>query len=95
MTLLLKLMLTVCKGNILVYIEKNLGFKHQFVLIYRLLDEIGSSWLSIRFKHLKQSIEAQDAFKQIRIETVLEPQRVYSLKTSKYGFRTKLKLGCI
>ncbi len=48
-----------------VYIEHNFGIKYQSSGIYRLLHDIGLSWITSRSKHPKQSIEAQDAFKKI------------------------------
>ncbi|CAM3030322.1 Winged helix-turn helix domain-containing protein [Vibrio rarus] len=47
------------------YIESNFGIKYQQSGVYRLLHEIGLSWITTRSKHPKQSIEAQEAFKKI------------------------------
>ncbi len=46
------------------YIENNFGVKYQQSNIYRILRELGFSWITSRSKHPKQSEEAQDEFKK-------------------------------
>jgi transposase len=46
------------------YIEDNFAVKYQPSNIYRLLHELGFSWITSRSKHPKQSQEAQDEFKK-------------------------------
>ena len=48
------------------YIENSFGITYQSSGIYRLLHDIGLSWITTRSKHPKQSIEAQEAFKKIQ-----------------------------
>ncbi|ENM5740037.1 winged helix-turn-helix domain-containing protein, partial [Vibrio mimicus] len=48
-----------------IYIENNFGVTFQRSGIYRLLHDIGLSWITTRSKHPKQSVEAQEAFKKI------------------------------
>lgn len=47
------------------YIEDNFGVKYQQSNIYRLLPELGFSWITSRSKHPKQSQEAQDEFNRV------------------------------
>jgi transposase len=47
------------------YIQDNFGVQYQQSNIYRLLHELGFSWISSRSKHPKQSEEVQEAFKKI------------------------------
>ena len=47
------------------YIEDNFAVKYQPSNIYRLMHELGFSWITSRSKHPKQSQEAQDEFKKI------------------------------
>jgi transposase len=47
------------------YIEDNFGVQYQQSNIYRLLHELGFSWITSRSKHSKQSEEVQEDFKKI------------------------------
>jgi transposase len=47
------------------YIEDNFGVQYQQSNIYRLLHELGFSWITSRSKHPKQSEEVQEDFKKI------------------------------
>lgn len=47
------------------YIEDNFGVQYQQSNIYRLLHELGFSWITSRSKHPKQSEQVQEAFKKI------------------------------
>lgn len=48
------------------YIEETFGVRYKQANIYRILHDIGLSWITTRSKHPKQNQEAQDAFKKIR-----------------------------
>jgi transposase len=52
------------------YIEHNFDVQYQPSNIYRLLHELGFSWITSRSKHPKQSQAAQDEFKKLQIETI-------------------------
>lgn len=53
------------KGSLLVdYIEQEFGILYSLDNIYRLLHQLGFSWITSRSKHPKQDIEAQEAFKK-------------------------------
>jgi transposase len=52
------------------YIEDNFGVQYQQSNIYRLLHELGFSWITSRSKHPKQSEEVQEDFKKFQIETI-------------------------
>jgi transposase len=47
------------------YIEDNYGVQYQQSNIYRLLHELGFSWITSRSKHPKQSEQVQEEFKKI------------------------------
>jgi len=47
------------------YIEDNFSVQYQQSNIYRLLHELGFSWITSRSKHPKQSEEVQEDFKKI------------------------------
>ena len=46
------------------YIENNFGVRYQQSNIYRILRELGFSWITSRSKHPKQSEEIQEEFKK-------------------------------
>ncbi|WP_376708513.1 helix-turn-helix domain-containing protein [Shewanella surugensis] len=47
------------------YIQSEFGGNYHPDFIYYLLNHMGFSWITSRSKHPKQSIDAQEAFKQI------------------------------
>ena len=47
------------------YIQKQFGVEYQLGNIYRLLKEIGLSWITSRSRHPKQSLASQDVFKKV------------------------------
>lgn len=54
------------KGSLLVdYINQEFDVLYSLDNVYRLLHQLGFSWITSRSKHPKQDIEAQDAFKKI------------------------------
>jgi transposase len=52
------------------YIQANFGVQYQQSNIYRLLHELGFSWITSRSKHPKQSEEVQEALKKLQIEMI-------------------------
>ena len=52
-------------SDIQTYIEQNFGVTYQLSNIYRLLHEIGFSWITSRSRHPKQAPQAQEAFKKL------------------------------
>ncbi|WP_261873061.1 IS630 family transposase [Vibrio rarus] len=75
------------------YIESNFGIKYQQSGVYRLLHEIGLSWITTRSKHPKQSIEAQEAFKKFQIETILKIPGHIHLKEVLVWFQDEARFG--
>lgn len=51
-------------NDIIEWIYRTYGTKYSCGHIYNLLDSLGISWVSVRSKHPKQDIEAQEAFKK-------------------------------
>ena len=49
------------------FIAQEFGVIYQKSNIYQIMHELQLSWITTRSKHPKQSIEAQEAFKKIRI----------------------------
>ena len=47
------------------YIAEHFSIEYEISNIYRLLRELGFSWITSRSKHPKQSQEAQDVFKKV------------------------------
>lgn len=53
--------------DIRVWIAENLNVEYKLSNVYRLIHELGFSWLSSRSRHPKQSKEAQEEFKKTGI----------------------------
>ncbi len=51
--------------DIAIYIEQHFGIQYKKSNIYRILHNIGLSWITTRSKHPKQSQQAQEDFKKI------------------------------
>ena len=51
--------------DIRLYIHQHFGVEYQLSNIYRLLKEMGFSWITSRSKHPKQSQASQDVFKKV------------------------------
>ncbi|MFT4746034.1 MAG: hypothetical protein ACI8XG_000102 [Congregibacter sp.] len=79
--------------NIQRYIEHNFDVQYQPSNIYRLLHDLGFSWITSRSKHPKQSQAAQDEFKKLQIETInLIPGHI-SLDKVDIWFQDKARFG--
>ncbi len=50
---------------ILKYIQQHFDVTYHPNAIYKLLEQLGFSWITSRSKHPKQSIESQTAFKKV------------------------------
>ncbi|XHF85461.1 IS630 family transposase [Vibrio sp. HN007] len=75
------------------FIESNFGITYQQSGIYRLLHDIGLSWITTRSKHPKQAIEAQEAFKKFPIETILKIPGHVALKDVQIWFQDEARFG--
>lgn len=54
------------KGTLVIaYVEQEFGVSYSLTNIYRLLHQLGFSWITSRSRHPKQSQDAQDEFKKI------------------------------
>ena len=51
--------------DVATYIEQHFGVQYKQSNIYRILNDIGLSWITTRSKHPKQSQQAQNDFKKI------------------------------
>jgi transposase len=49
------------------FIAQEFGIIYQKTNVYQIMHQLDLSWITTRSKHPKQSIEAQEAFKKIRI----------------------------
>ncbi|WP_158970245.1 IS630 family transposase [Paraglaciecola sp. L3A3] len=59
------------KGTLIIdYVKQEFDITYGLTNIYRLLHQLGFSWITSRSKHPKQSQEAQDEFKKLQIETI-------------------------
>ncbi|MEI8623364.1 IS630 family transposase [Pseudoalteromonas sp. B137] len=57
--------------NIVHYINTEFGVHHHLNHVYKILKQLGFSWITSRSKHSKQSLQSQEAFKNFQLETIL------------------------
>jgi len=75
------------------YIKQHFDVTYHPNAIYKLLEQLGFSWITSRSKHPKQSIEVQAAFKKSsNWKRSLTFQVVWHLIESISGFRMRLAL---
>ena len=51
--------------------ERKFGVAYELSNVYRLLRELGFSWITSRSRHPKQDGQVQEAFKNFQLETIL------------------------
>ncbi|MEZ8107327.1 winged helix-turn-helix domain-containing protein [Vibrio cortegadensis] len=75
------------------YIESHFDTSYKKSALYQLLHDIGLSWITTRSKHPKQSVEAQEAFKKLPIETILKIPGHAPLKDVQIWFQDEARFG--
>ncbi|MCE9827292.1 IS630 family transposase [Shewanella algae] len=79
--------------DIRVYICNDLHVSYSLANVYRLLHALDFSWITSRSKHPKQSDEAQAAFKNFLMETILHIPGHLSLERVDVWFQDEARFG--
>ncbi|WP_284205863.1 IS630 family transposase [Psychromonas marina] len=69
------------------------GVQYKKSNIYNLLHELNLSWIATRSKHLKQSIDAQENFKNFQIKTILKIPGHVALDRVDIWFQDEARFG--
>ena len=75
--------------DIQTYIEREFGVAYELSNVYRLLRELGFSWITSRSRHPKQDGQVQEALKTSSWKRSLTSRVMLRLPMSMSGFRTK------
>ncbi|MFT6920773.1 MAG: hypothetical protein ACJA2G_003426 [Cognaticolwellia sp.] len=69
--------------TLVAYITQEFKVDYSIDNIYRLLHQLGFSWITSRSRHPKQSDEVQEAFKKFEMEMILTIPWNFSLKANR------------
>ncbi|WP_443020111.1 IS630 family transposase [Shewanella sp. MTB7] len=75
------------------YIFQHFGINYEPSSVYRVLKRLGFSWITSRSKHPKQSQKAQEAFKNFRLETILNIPGHIALAQVDVWFQDEARIG--
>nr|WP_087035576.1 IS630 family transposase [Oceanisphaera profunda] len=79
--------------DIQAYIEKEFGVSYQIANIYRLVHQLGFSWITSRSRHPKRDELAQDLFKKFKLETILSIPGHVALSKVDVWFQDEARFG--
>ena len=75
------------------YVYTEFGVQYHLHHVYKILKQLGFSWITSRSKHPKQSIQDQESFKNFQLETILHTPGHLSPERIDVWFQDEARFG--